>query len=277
MKKIFLAMILATSFLIVSCSNEPDIVTLDSGLKYLDDSLGTGREARNNDLITLHFKGWIIEDTSNLFGDWSADQLNSSNIIGDSKIKNQPVKFILGTSSFIKGSDAGIVGMKVGGRRTIIIPSKLAYGETGIGPIPPNSDLKLVAELIEVKDKIEVNMWDVDPLMFDSTESGLKYAIVKGGKGEPVEIGNLVTLHYSGYLEDSTRFDSSVERDEPFSFIIGMGQVIPGWDEGIQLMKKGGKARLVIPPDLAYGELDLEKIPANSTLIFDMEILDVQK
>jgi FKBP-type peptidyl-prolyl cis-trans isomerase len=117
----------------------------------------------------------------------------------------------------------------------------------------------------------------VDPSLFKTSESGLQFAILNEGEGNFADSANVVTVHYSGYLENGTKFDSSVERDEPFSFILGMGQVIPGWDEGIRLLKKGGKAKLVVPPDLAYGELDLERIPANSTLIFDIELLDIQK
>ncbi len=78
------------------------------------------------------------------------------------------------------------------------------------------------------------------------------------------------------FLLDGTKFDSSVERDDPFSFLLGMGQVIPGWEEGLKLMKKGGKARLVIPPELGYGGLAVGTIPPNSTLIFDVELVDMQ-
>jgi peptidylprolyl isomerase len=277
MKKITTLIITAMVLYIAGCSDEPEIVNLDSGIKYFDDSLGTGREVKPDDLVTIHFKGWYVSDSTNLFGDWSSNQQRQTSIIGDSKVRNQPVKFVLGTNSFIKGSDAGIAGMKVGGRRTIIVPSELAYGEQGIGPIPPNSDLKLVVEVLDAKDKVDVKIWDVDPSLIDSTDSGLKYAIVKEGEGAMADSGSLVTVHYTGYLEDGTKFDSSVERDEPFSFMLGMGQVIPGWEEGLKLMKKGGMARFVVPPGLAYGELALEKIPANSTLIFDMELLDVQQ
>jgi peptidylprolyl isomerase len=198
------------------------------------------------------------------------------NSIGNSKMRNQPVKFVLGTGSFIKGSDEGLVGMKVGSRRTLIIPSELAYGEQGIGPIPPNTDIKLVVEVLDTRERIIVEMWDVDSTLFNTTTSGLRYAVLREGEGGFADSGKVVTVHYSGYLEDGTKFDSSVERDEPFSFLLGMGQVIPGWDEGIKLMKKGSKVRLLIPPNLAYGEVELEKIPANSTLIFDIELLDIQ-
>ncbi|MFZ1281290.1 MAG: FKBP-type peptidyl-prolyl cis-trans isomerase, partial [Ignavibacteriaceae bacterium] len=84
-----------------------------------------------------------------------------------------------------------------------------------------------------------------------------------------------IVVHYSGFLLDGTKFDSSVERDEPLTFMAGVGQVIPGWDEGLLLLKKGSKARLVIPDSLAYGDRDLGKIPPKSTLVFDVEIVDV--
>ncbi|NNJ53653.1 MAG: hypothetical protein HKP17_10825, partial [Ignavibacteriaceae bacterium] len=147
MKKIFVVTVLFTA-LIISCGDQTEVVSLESGLRYLDDSLGTGKEVKPNDLVTIHFEGWKISDTTNLFGNWSGDQQRSVNVIGNSRMRNQPVKFVLGTNSFIKGSDGGIVGMNVGGRRTIIIPSELAYGKQGIGPIPPDTDLKIVVDLI---------------------------------------------------------------------------------------------------------------------------------
>lgn len=278
MQKLLFVLVSVLTIALVGCNKGPEVVTLESGLQYMDDSLGTGREAKTGDLVSIHFKGWMVpKDTaSELFSDWSADQTKSKLSLGDSKMRNQPIKFVLNSSSFIKGSDEGIVGMKTGGRRTMIIPSKLAYGEAGIGFIPPNTDLKVVVELLEVKDKVVAEMWQVDSTLFKTTASGIKYAIISQGEGPVVEAGKMVTVSYSGYLIDGTLFDSSVERDEPISFVVGQGQVIPGWDEGMLLLKKGDKARFIIPPQLGYGEMQLEKIPANSTLIFDTEIVDVK-
>jgi len=276
MKKLLFIFSSLLLIVLISCSQKNEVVTLDSGLKYIDDSLGTGGEVMTDELVTVHFSGWVITDTSNLFSDWANDELRKTAMIGNSKLRNQPVKFVVGTNSFISGVDEGIVGMKIGGTRTIIIPSDLAYGEEGIGPIPPNSDLKLVVELIDVKERIVVEMWEIDSTKLKTTESGLQYSIVTEGEGETADSGNVVTVHYSGFLTDGTKFDSSVERDDPFSFLLGMGQVIPGWEEGLKLMKKGGKTRLVIPPQLAYGELSAGTIPPNSKLIFDVELVDVQ-
>jgi len=278
MQKLLLVFFIIITTVLISCSIEPEVTTLKSGLQYLDDSLGTGREAKADNLVSIHFKGWMVpKDTaSELFSDWTTDQSKGMLSLGDSKMRNQPVKFILNSGSFIKGTDEGIVGMKTGGIRTIIIPSKLAYGEAGIGFIPPNTDLKVVVELLEVKDKVVAEMWKVDSTLFKTTPSGLKYAIISQGNGPAIELNKTVTIHYSGYLLNGTIFDSSVERDEPIMFVVGQGQVMPGWDEGMQLLKKGDKARFIIPPQLGYGEMQLEKIPANSTLIFDTEVIDVK-
>ena len=91
---------------------------------------------------------------------------------------NQPMKFVLGSESFIKGSEEGIVGMKTGGQRTIVIPSYCAYGPEGMGPIPPNTNIRVMVELVSTKAAVAAKMWDVDSTLFKTTASGLKYAMV---------------------------------------------------------------------------------------------------
>ncbi|WP_281184776.1 FKBP-type peptidyl-prolyl cis-trans isomerase [Trichlorobacter lovleyi] len=111
-----------------------------------------------------------------------------------------------------------------------------------------------------------------------TTDSGLRYVDLVVGKGASPTRGRQVKVHYTGTLENGTRFDSSVDRRQPFSFIIGIGQVIKGWDEGVMGMKVGGKRKLVIPANLGYGARGAGGvIPPNTTLLFDVELLDVQK
>ena len=113
---------------------------------------------------------------------------------------------------------------------------------------------------------------------FEVTESGLRMKITEKGKGKTTpETGDMVSVHYTGMLINGEKFDSSVDRGEPIDFRLGIGQVIRGWDEGISRMKVGDKARLVIPPALAYGPQGKGPIPPNSWLVFDVELVDIKK
>lgn len=106
------------------------------------------------------------------------------------------------------------------------------------------------------------------------TSTGLYYVKTQDGTGEKPSKGSTVKAHYTGYLLDGTVFDTSIERGEPIEFVLGVGQVIPGWDEGIALMSKGEKAVLYIPYYLAYGDRDLGVIPPFSNLVFEVELID---
>ena len=109
-----------------------------------------------------------------------------------------------------------------------------------------------------------------------TTDSGLQYIELKPGDGATPQKGQTVVVHYTGTLEDGTKFDSSRDRNRPFSFKLGVGQVIPGWDEGIASMKVGGRRQLIIPPELGYGSRGAGGvIPPNATLLFDVELLKI--
>jgi len=108
------------------------------------------------------------------------------------------------------------------------------------------------------------------------TDSGLKIEDLKVGDGQEAKKGDTVEVHYTGWLTDGTKFDSSVDRGQPFDFRLGAGQVIRGWDEGVEGMKVGGKRKLTIPPELGYGARGIGPIPPNSTLVFDVELLGIK-
>jgi FKBP-type peptidyl-prolyl cis-trans isomerase FkpA len=104
----------------------------------------------------------------------------------------------------------------------------------------------------------------------------MKIYRITSGNGASPKAGDTVTVHYTGWLTDGTKFDSSVDREEPFAFVLGTGQVIQGWDNGVATMRVGDKARLTIPPELAYGEQGYPgAIPPNATLIFEVELLSI--
>ena len=109
-----------------------------------------------------------------------------------------------------------------------------------------------------------------------TTSSGLQYIDLKVGTGATAQAGQTVSGHYTGWLENGKKFDSSVDRGQPFSFPLGAGRVIKGWDEGVQGMKVGGKRKLIIPSNLGYGARGAGGvIPPNATLIFEVELLGV--
>jgi len=110
-----------------------------------------------------------------------------------------------------------------------------------------------------------------------TTASGLKYIIWKKGDGAKADAGDKVSVHYAGRLLDGSPFDDSYKRGQPFSFPLGGGRVIKGWDEGIAYLNVGDSATLIIPSELGYGAADRPTIPANSTLIFDVQLMDVKK
>lgn len=142
---------------------------------------------------------------------------------------------------------------------------------SAVGPLNP-----LVATIPDEPATIAGNTMTENSENVVTTPSGLKYVDLKEGEGAEPTTGQTVVVHYTGTLEDGTKFDSSRDRGSPFQFKIGVGQVIKGWDEGVGSMKVGGRRQLIIPPELGYGSRGAGGvIPPNATLIFDVELLKV--
>jgi peptidylprolyl isomerase len=233
--------------------------TTPTGLKYIDEVIGTGRSPKTGDKVKVHYTGTLVDGTK----------------FDSSRDRNQPFEFPLGIGRVIKGWDEGVATMKEGGKRKLIIPPELAYGSRNMGSIPPNSILFFDVELIEVEEKFVDTDFSL-PGKEEVTKSGLRMIIHKEGNGEIPLPGQTVKVHYTGLLENGSKFDSSHDRGNPFSFQLGQGRVIKGWDEALALMSKGEKRTLIIPPEIGYRNRRKSKIPPNSTLIFEVELIDFQ-
>tara|TARA_B100001939_G_scaffold45069_1_gene34733 strand:+ start:1464 stop:2399 length:936 start_codon:yes stop_codon:yes gene_type:complete len=191
--------------------------------------------------------------------------------------RGSPFPFELGAGRVIQGWDQGIVGMSVGGRRSLTIPPELAYGEngSGSGSIGPNETLVFVVDLIA---SVPANLEKpTEELTLESTTE-LKTNDISEGSGAIVQPGNVVYIHYVGVSASTgEQFDSSWDRgrSEFIGYISGTGNVIQGLDEGLLGMQVGGRRTVVIPPDLAYGENGAGDglIAPNETLIFTVDLL----
>jgi peptidylprolyl isomerase len=243
--------------------SKDDLTTTESGLQFFDILTGEGESAQNGDIVSNQFTLWVMGDPENL-------------LIGSSD-DGQSISFELGKGDTVfPGWEEGNLGMKVGGKRLLIIPPEIGLGETGAGDIPSNAVLIMEITLLEISEP--VMMTEVDEADYTITESGLKYYDILEGDGPMPETGQTVVVHYTGWLEDGSKFDSSLDRNQPFTFQIEAGMVIRGWDEGVATMKVGGKRQLVIPPELGYGETGSGgTIPPGATLIFDVELLEIQE
>jgi peptidylprolyl isomerase len=233
-----------------------------SGLQYYDIEQGQGAEATKNSTVSTNYTMWVKTDQGNTYIDQSPDGL--------------PLNFVIGKGDTVfPGWEEGITGMQVGGKRLLVIPPDLALGSQDNGVIPANSTLVMEIELTDVKEPQVATQ--VDEKDFTTTPSGLKYYDLKTGTGESPKTGQTVSVHYTGWLADGTQFDSSVDRGQPFSLVLGEGSVIPGWEEGLATMKVGGKRQLVIPPALGYGDQGAGGlIPPGATLVFEVELLDIK-
>ena len=239
-----------------------DLTSTASGLMYSDLTIGEGTEVLTNTIVTTHYTIWVQADDKNEF-------LFSSD-------GTDPLTFTVGGGDIVfPGWEEGMLNMKAGGKRLLVIPPDLAFGEQGANGVPPNSTLVMEVELVELREPTV--MTDVADDDYTVTESGLKYYDMVEGEGDSPVTGQTVVVDYTGWLENGLQFDSSIDRGTPFSFVIGEGNVIKGWDEGVASMKVGGKRQLVIPAELGYGETGSGGlIPPGATLIFDVELIEIQ-
>jgi len=260
-----------------------------SGIYYLETKKGTGKSPKPDDYITAHYTVTIL----------GGDRLFST------LDRNEPVDFKFGSQFENKGFMEVIGMMREGGKANAIIPSTMAFGAQGAGQIvPPFSTLYYDIEFIKVltneefeakrakkqeqkkadearleqEENTNIKKYLADNQIVPTltTTTGLIYLETQAGSGVKAAEGKKVKVHYTGKLLDGTKFDSSLDRGEPFSFTLGRNEVIDGWDEGIALMSQGGKATLIIPSKLAYKARGAgEVIPPYATLVFEVELIEV--
>lgn len=281
----------------VTVTGEPDekpTVAIPDGappcdLVQEDLTVGDGEEALEGATLQMHYLGVSWSTGTQFDASWD---------------RGQPFEFTLGAGMVIQGWDQGIEGMKVGGRRVLVIPSELGYGDTGQGDIAPGETLVFVVDLVRVvgpaepltcgtgevvadrTDKKDGNIVvevigaiDAEPkVRIPDTEppAALECVDIAVGDGAEATSGAMLKMEYIGVSWSTRkRFDASWGR-APFEFPLGAGQVIPGWDQGILGMKEGGRRLLVIPPDLGYGASGAGGvIGPNETLVFVVDLIAV--
>ncbi|MFZ0543862.1 MAG: FKBP-type peptidyl-prolyl cis-trans isomerase [Candidatus Promineifilaceae bacterium] len=253
-----------SDFDIYGDAKEEDYTTTESGLQYYIFEEGDGPAPEPGEVVSVHYTGYLEDGT----------QFDSSVDSGE------PLSFAIGKGLVIPGWDEGISLLKLGDKGRLILPPDLGYGEQGAGGgvIPPNATLIFDVELVNIQPGAPESPTEVDEADYITTDSGLKYIDLVEGDGETAEPGMQVSVHYTGWLTDGVKFDSSLDRGQPLTFNLGTGSVIDGWDEGVTGMKVGGVRQLWIPADLAYGEAGAGGgiIPPNAVLIFEVELLSVQ-
>lgn len=271
--------------------NKIDAEKTESGIYYSITKEGNGKHPTAEDAVNVHYHGTVLDGT----------------VFDSSVDRGEPIEFPL--DGVIKGWTEGIPLLQEEGKGILYIPSGLAYGANPPqgGKIKPNDPLIFEVELLDVISKAEYaakqqkdfteklaayiapfkeKMGAKDDaalqahikknkLDVQKTEDGIYYIIEEAGSEEKANITSNVTVHYTGTLLNGKKFDSSVDRGQPATF--PLARVVPGWSLGIPLIGKGGKATLLIPSHLGYGAQGQgEDIPANSCLIFDVEVIDIQ-
>ena len=263
------------------------------GVYYIEEEKGSGRKIKKTDFIKLHF----------------AISLLDGKLVFSTYDRNRPVEFEFGQKWDTEGVNIGIKNLRKGGKAKIIVPSELGFGKKGRGNVmPPYTTLIYDVELVDITSKAEHDKQQAllkkqeeqrkaqekatnkktenrkieiylnkNNITIQPTESGLYYIETEAGTGTQAEVGKKAKVHYTLYYLDGRKLQSSKDANRPFEFTLGKGEVIPAWDEGIALMKEGGKATLIAPSKIAYGENGKGKdIPPYTPLLFEVELLEVK-
>ena len=239
-----------------------DTISLDSGLKYIEvKRIKKGILAKGGDRVYVNYTGYF---TNGKIFDASYD-------------RGEPLVLVLGRNQVIIGWEMGLQGMRAGEKRRLLIPYQLAYGEKGRGSIPPKADLVFDVEMMKIEPDAIPKPFDISGKDTITTKSGLKYVIIKKTDGEKVVPGDTVILDYVVYFPDGKILESTYERNDSLIIVAGQPMMIPGIMEAVELLRKGEKARFIIPYKLAFGEAGRPPvIPAKTDLIFDVRLRNIR-
>lgn len=281
--------------LTMACSKDDtsvDYGPIDDGLiqKYLTANSITGARKQASGLyfvpVTTNASAPLATTSQVVSMLYTGQLLNGTVFDATAQRGNYPYNFTLGVTQLIAGVTEGVALMHKGDKAILLVPSGLAYGANAVGTIPANSVLRFDVEVTDLNssyavpdDKaIQKYLADNNITNAQKQASGLYYVPgTTNASGTQATAGKTAAVLYTGKYLYGTVFDaSSLHGNTPFSFVVGRGQVIAGWDEGIALMRKGEKGQLLIPSALAYGTSGSGSIPPNTPLAFDVEITDVK-
>lgn len=252
----------SSTFDVFGGAAEDDFSTTATGLQYIVNEEGTGASPEAGELVSVHYTGWLEDGTQ-----------------FDSSVDRGPFQFVLGQGMVIQGWDEGVGFLKEGGKARLIIPPELGYGPAGSGGvIPPEATLIFDVELIEILPGPPEHPEDIALSEYSETDNGLSYYDLEVGDGSVPEEGQQLLIHYTGWLEDGTQFDSSLSRGQPIALVLGSEQALAGWHEALASMNVGGKRQIIVPPELAFGDEGAGDgiIPPDATLVFQLELLEAQ-
>lgn len=272
------------SSLLMACNR---VEVSENGLKYQFHENKEGKKGKIGDVVSFHFKLSTSADS----------------VLRDTYKEGQPMQMLLQVPPFKGSFEEGLAMVSKGDSATFFVSADSLFNKA-MQPLPPyikkGSDLKFTVKVLNVQNEQEfqkevlankTKQLDTDKKIIAAfaaknglkpvaTASGLNYIVKQAGAGENITAGSTVKVLYTGKTLDGKVFDSTEKQGgKPAEFQIGVGMVIPGWDEGILTMKKGGKSTFLIPSGLAYGEPGAPQggIAPNSVLMFDVEVVDVKK
>lgn len=285
-----IGLVLSVCFIAAGC-NKYRVQTTDTGLKYqFHEQNEDARKAKMGEIMTFHLVLKNSEDS----------------VLRDTYKENMPVKLVVQQPPFKGSFEEGLSMLAVGDSATFYVSADTLFSKM-MQPLPPmvkkGTDLSFTVKVLSVLTSEEfqksqaadgVKQKTVDAAIIDKyiadnnltgkvqrTASGLAYVVESPGTGNTPQEGDIVKVHYTGKLLDGKVFDSSRNNPQlagqPMDFRVGVGMVIPGWEEGVMSMKKGEKRMLIIPSGLAYGSEGNQGIPPNKVLLFDLELVDFNK